>query len=146
MKQLRIFILISLTLANWSLPVNAAPLPQKVDSCADSFVQRKKFRMVPSLGDPEYKRTSEPFGKEVIIILTNGGAIYANDIYGNEITGDDFILSPDFAVGHKAKVCLQSIPQNCPRGDNRGRHYSFYDYQTKTTVVGYDSRNLCGGA
>lgn len=107
--------------------------------CADSFVESKRFRMVPSPGDPGYARTPEDFGKEVFIKLTNGVGIYA----GN---GDDFILSGSFAAGHKVKACLESLPKDCPPGDNRGKGYSFYDYSTGVRVTGVDSWHLCGGA
>jgi hypothetical protein len=122
-----------------SSPSFAATPPKAVGSCSDSFVQSKRFRMVPSPGDPDYQRTSDDFGKEVIIGLTNGIGIFSGD-------GDDFILSNNFASGHKIKVCLESLPQNCPPGDNRGKKYSFYDYMTGARVVGYDSWHLCGGA
>jgi len=126
-------------LGSLTLPVEAAPPPRAVGACADSYVQAKRFRMVPSPGDPEYQRNSEDFGKEVSINLTNGIGIYAGE-------GDDFILSKNFTSGHKVKVCLESLPQNCPPGDNRGKKYSFYDYRTGSRVVGYDSWHLCGGA
>lgn len=122
-----------------TIPSSAAPPPKSVGSCTDSFVQSKKFRMVPSPGDPDYSRNSNDFGKEVAIRLTNRIGIYSGD-------GDDFILSTNFATGHKVKVCLESLPQNCPPGDNRGKRYSFYDYLTGARVVGADSWHMCGGA
>lgn len=95
--------------------------------------------MVPSPGDPDYVRTNDDFGKEVFILLTNGIGIYSGD-------GDEFILSNNFAAGHKVKICLESLPQNCPPGDNRGKGYSFYDYLTGARVTGVDSWHMCGGA
>jgi hypothetical protein len=95
--------------------------------------------MVPSPGDPEYRHTDDDFGKEVFINLTNGIGIYSGH-------GDDFILSGNFASGHKIKACLDSLPRNCPPGDNRGKKYSFYDYFTGSRVADYDSWHLCGGA
>lgn len=126
-------------LAIGSRPSLAAPPPMTVGQCADSFVQAKRFRMVPSPGDPGYARTTDDFGKEVFINLTNGIGIYSGE-------GDDFILSNSFAAGHKVKVCLESLPQSCPPGDNRGKGYSFYDYLTGTRVTGVDSWHMCGGA
>jgi len=95
--------------------------------------------MVPSSGDPGYSRTAGGLGKEVFSKLTNGIGIYAGE-------GDDFILSSSFAAWHKVKVCLESLPQNCPPGDNRAKGYSFYDILTGTRVTGVDSWHLCGGA
>lgn len=126
-------------LAIASSPSVAAPPPGSVGQCADSFVQSKRFRMVPSPGDPDYRRTSDDFGKEVFVKLTNGIGIYSGE-------GDDFILSSNFAAGHRVKVCLESLPQNCPPGDSRGKGYSFYDYLTGARIVGVDSWHLCGGA
>jgi hypothetical protein len=63
--------------------------------------------MVPSPGDTNYQRTTDPFGKEVIISLTNGLGIYSGD-------GDDFILSNNFLAGHRVRACLLSLPQHCP--------------------------------
>ena len=110
-----------------------------IGQCADSFVQVKRFRMVPSPGDPGYSRTADDLGKEVFIKLTNGIGIYAGE-------GNDFILSNSFAAGHKVKVCLESLPQNCLPGDSRGKGYSFYDVLTGVRVTGVDSWHLCGGA
>ena len=126
-------------LCAWGAPSSAAPPPKSVGTCSDSFVQSKRFRMVPSPGDPDYTRTSDDFGKEVFIRLTNGLGIYSGD-------GDDFILSNNFSAGHKVKVCLESLPKNCPPGDNRGKEYSFYDYLTGVRVTGADSWHMCGGA
>jgi hypothetical protein len=117
----------------------AAPPPKRIGQCADSFVQAKRFRMAPSPGDPGYSRTTDDLGKEVFISLANGIGVYSGE-------GDDFILSSSFAAGHKVKVCLESLPQNCPPGDNRGKGYSFYDYMTGFRVTGVDSWHLCGGA
>lgn len=95
--------------------------------------------MVASPGDPDYIRNADNFGKEVAIRLANWLGIYSGE-------GDDFILSPNFAAGHKVKVCLESLPQNCPPGDNRGKSHSFYDGITGVRVVGADSWHMCGGA
>ena len=139
MRQTALPLLVSGLLVLACSPSNAAPPPKSIGTCADSFVQSKRFRMVPSPGDPDYTRTSDDFGKEVFISLTNGTGIYSGD-------GDDFILSSNFAAGHKVKVCLESLPENCPPGDNRGKGYSFYDYLTGARVTGVDSWHMCGGA
>lgn len=120
-------------------PSQAATPPKLVGTCSDSFVQSKRFRMVPSPGDPNYTRTPDSFGKEVYIQLTNGIGIYAGE-------GEEFILSTNFTAGHKVKACLVSLPQNCPPRDNRGKRYSIYDYRTGARVIGADSWHLCGGA
>ena len=120
-------------------PAAAAVPPSRVGTCSESFVLSKRFRMVPSPGDQDYHRTTDPFGKEVIISLTNGLRLYFGE-------GDDYILSSVFAAGHRVRACLQSLPLNCPPGDARGKRYRFVDLQTGARAEGVDSWHLCGGA
>ena len=120
-------------------PAAAAVPPSRVGRCSDSFVHSKRFRMVASPGDPGYQRSNDPFGKEVIISLTNGLSIYSGD-------GDDFILSANFAAGHRVQACLLALPSDCPPGDDRGKRYRFVDLQTGARAEGIDSWHLCGGA
>ena len=134
---------LGLMVANVSLvlvhPAAGAVPPSRVGSCSVSFVLSKRFRMVVSPGDPGYQRSSDPFGKEVIISLTNGLSIYSGD-------GDDFILSANFAAGHRVQACLLALPSDCPPGDQRGKRYRFVDLQTGSRAEGNDSWHLCGGA
>ena len=123
----------------WASPAPAAVPPSRVGSCSDSFVLAKRFRMVASPGDLGYQRTMDPFGKEVIISLTNGLSIYSGE-------GDDFILSTNFAAGHRIQACLLALPSDCPPGDDRGKRYRFVDWQTGARAEGIDSWHLCGGA
>ena len=120
-------------------PAGAAGPPSRVGSCSDSFAFSKRFRMVPSPGDSDYQRSSDPFGKEVIISLTNGLSIYSGD-------GDEFILSTNFAPGHRVQACLLALPKDCPPGDQRGKRYRFVDLQTGARAEGIDSWHFCGGA
>nr|MBD3887460.1 hypothetical protein [Phormidium tenue FACHB-886] len=55
-------------------------------------------------------------------------------------------LSGDSGVGDKVKLCLLSIAENCPPGDNRGRFYSLLNDRTEGYVELPDSQHLCGGA
>lgn len=72
------------------IPSMAAPPPTTVGRCSESWIQSKRFRMVPRPGDADYTRTNNDFGKEVLIQLTNGVGIYSG-------SGDDFMLSNNFA-------------------------------------------------
>ena len=85
--------------------------------------------MVPSPGDQDYQRTTDPFGKEMIISLTNGLRLFSCD-------GDDSILSSAFAIGHQVRPCLQSLPQNCPPGDDRCKRYRVVDPLTEVRAEG----------
>ena len=89
----------------------------------------KRFRMVPSPGDQDYQRITDPFGKEMIISLTNGLRLFSCD-------GDDSNLSSAFANGHQVRPCLQSLPQNCPPGDDRCKRYRVVDPRTEVRTEG----------
>ena len=49
-------------------------------------------------------------------------------------------------VGDPVEVCLQSIPEGCPKGDDRGKVYSARNLRTGARWTLPDSQHLCGGA
>lgn len=49
-------------------------------------------------------------------------------------------------VGDPVRVCLVSVPENCPPGDNRGRVYSGTNLRTNEIWTAPDSQHMCGGA
>jgi len=48
--------------------------------------------------------------------------------------------------GDQVIMCLISIPQLCPPGDNRGRSYTVTNVRTQQTWTLGDSQHMCGGA
>ena len=110
----------------------AAIPPSWVGPRIDSFVLSKRFRMVPSPRDQDYQRTTDPFGKEVIISFTNGLRLFSCD-------SDDSILSSAFATGYQVRPCLQSLPQYCPPGDVRCKRYRVVDPRTEFRTEGVNS-------
>lgn len=112
--------------------VQGAVPPTQVGHCADTFIQRIGTRLMNG-------QTGEPIaGSGTSVILTNG--IYM--VSYEEVPA----LSRDSQPGDKVKLCLLSIPQNCPPGDNRGRVYSLLNYRTNGYVELPDSQHMCGGA
>lgn len=110
----------------------AAPPPTQIGQCSDTFIQRIGTRLVDGT-------TGEPvLGSGTSITLTNGIYLVSYD----EIPE----LSRDSQPGDTVKLCLLSIPENCPPGDNRGRFYSLLNYRTGGYVEMRDSQHLCGGA
>lgn len=99
--------------------------------------------MAPSPGSYDYAPTEDDFGKEVIIALTNGVEIYNNLI--DVSRGDEFILSSNFAPGHRVKLCVEGrYPlRRCPPGYAKGFRYGFYDYITGGYASGYDDWHYC---
>ncbi|HXQ09488.1 MAG TPA: hypothetical protein VN805_00655 [Caulobacteraceae bacterium] len=49
-------------------------------------------------------------------------------------------------AGDAVKLCLVSLPQNCPPGDDRGKVYSATNLRTGQTWSEADSEHMCGGA
>ena len=110
----------------------AAVPPTQVGRCSDTFIQRVGTRLT----DGETGTSIPNSGTSVK--LTNGIYLVSYD----EIPE----LSRDSNPGDSVKLCLLSIPQNCPPGDNRGRVYSLLNYKTGGYVELPDSQHSCGGA
>jgi uncharacterized protein len=49
-------------------------------------------------------------------------------------------------IGDPARVCLVSIPQHCPPGDDRGRWYAVTNLRTGARWKMPDAQHMCGGA
>ena len=49
-------------------------------------------------------------------------------------------------VGDRVLMCLVSIPQDCPPGDDRGRIYTTTNQRTNESWTLPDSQHSCGGA
>jgi hypothetical protein len=49
-------------------------------------------------------------------------------------------------VGDSVKICLKSIPEDCPKGGDRGKIYSATDLRTKKSWEAPDAQHSCGGA
>jgi len=95
--------------------------------------------MVPSPGDQDYQSTTDPFGKEVIISLTNGLHLYSGE-------GDGYILSSAFTIGHRVRSCLHSLPQYCPTGMTGASAISLWICKWGLELGGRVSWHLYGGA
>jgi hypothetical protein len=48
--------------------------------------------------------------------------------------------------GDAVKLCLVSLPQNCPKGDDRGKIYKATNLRTNLSWTLPDSQHACGGA
>ena len=49
-------------------------------------------------------------------------------------------------IGDTVRLCLVSIPKNCPPGDDRGRVYEGTNLRTNEKWSAPDSEHMCGGA
>jgi hypothetical protein len=115
----------------FALPALSAPPPTQVGKCADTFIEQVSTRLSDG-------STGAPIeGSGTSVTLTNG--IYL-------VSYDEVAVLKNSKVGEKVKLCLLSIPSDCPPGDNRGRFYSLFNYRTRQSVELPDSQHFCGGA
>ncbi len=69
--------------------------------------------------------------------------------YENGMAQVEYDVLPGVAnsrVGDEVRVCLLSVPENCPPGDDRGRMYSGTNLRTGESWSAPDSQHMCGGA
>ena len=78
-------------------------------------------------------------------IVNSGSEIeYANGIY--QVSYDNIAGIDNSIIGDEVNLCLVSIPDNCPIGDDRGKVYEATNLRTKDTWTASDSQHGCGGA
>jgi len=112
-------------------PAAAAPqaaadvLPTQVGQCVQTRVK--------SVGT----RLENTPGSGSAIAYTNGGG---------QVSYDQVLGIDDSQAGDSVKLCLDSLPQDCPPGDDRGKVYSGTNLRTGETWSEADSEHSCGGA
>ena len=103
----------------------AAGLPTKVGQCADTKVAKLESRLV---GAPD-----------------SGSAIsYVNG--GYQVSYDMIPGIQASRRGDPVRLCLISIPTDCPPGDTRGRKYRATNLRTGQSWEAPDAEHMCGGA
>ncbi|MFT3729705.1 MAG: hypothetical protein QM759_17920 [Terricaulis sp.] len=78
-------------------------------------------------------------------VPTSGSAI----LYTNGMSQVSYDAVPGIdhsKAGDTVHLCLASVPQNCPPGDDRGKVYSATNQRTGETWSAADSEHSCGGA
>ncbi len=102
----------------------ADALPTEVGACSETTIEDIGYR----LGDPD-----------------SGSAIsYANG--GSQVSYDTIPEIHRSRVGDPVKLCLLSLPEDCPPGDDRGKIYSASNLRTGESWEAPDSQHSCGGA
>jgi hypothetical protein len=70
-------------------------------------------------------------------------------IYDNGVSQVSYDAIPGIdhsKAGDTVRLCLVSIPQHCPPGDERGKIYDATNLRTRETWNAPDSEHSCGGA
>ena len=114
-------ILILLSVPNFALQSQAAPPPTLVGQCSDTLVSNEGTRL--------------EVGSGTSIQFTNGI---------NLVSYDTIPATARSRRGDPVKLCLISIPENCPPGDNRGKIYTVTNLRTKKKFSLPDSLHRCG--
>jgi hypothetical protein len=106
-------------------PAANTGVPANVGDCVQTTVQQVGTRLE---GTP---------GSGSAISYANG----ASQVSYDQVPGID-----SSQAGDAVKLCLVSLPQNCPPGDDRGKIYSGTNLRTGQTWSEPDSEHSCGGA
>ena len=107
-------------------------LPARVGQCSYTEINSISDRFGEALKPP-----ANDVDSGTAISFTNGGG---------QVSYDYVPAIARSKVGDQVLLCLVSIPQNCPPGDNRGKFYSGTNLRTKDSWILPDSQHMCGGA
>jgi hypothetical protein len=103
----------------------ADDVPVRVGACAETKITEVSTRLKDTPG--------------------SGSAVsFANG--GFQVSYDQNEEADGSRVGDPVRMCLVSMPQNCPKGDNRGYLYRTTNLRTHKTWQLYNSSHMCGGA
>jgi uncharacterized protein YecT (DUF1311 family) len=106
-------------------------LPTRVGACALTSVKQVTARL-------EDGSTGQP-------IPGSGSAVQESD-GGYQVSYDTVPAIQASRRGDPVLVCLVSIPQGCPAGDDRGRSYAVGNLRTLGAWQASDAEHMCGGA
>jgi hypothetical protein len=121
---LRVMVLAILLMTAALRQARAEELPTEIGACSETTIEDIGYR----LGDPD-----------------SGSAIsYANG--GGQVSYDTIPEIHRSRVGDPVRLCLVSIPEDCPPGDDRGKVYSATNLRTGDSWEAPDSQHSCGGA
>jgi hypothetical protein len=79
------------------------------------------------------------------VIADSGSAVeFANGLY--QVSYDQVRAVNRSRRGDPVSICLRALPENCPRGDDRGKIYRATNLRTRQSWTLPDSEHSCGGA
>jgi hypothetical protein len=104
-------------------------LPTKVGDCVETTIATITGRFQADINaDPN---------DGTVVSFENGGVQVSYE-------KEQAIINSEF--GDSVMMCLVSIPQDCPPGDDRGRIYTTTNMRTQQSWTLPDSQHPCGGA
>lgn len=105
----------------------AGDLPTKIGACSESTITEMGGRL-----EGDYN-----FETGTFIRFANDGVQISYERVG-PIIGSE--------IGDPVRICLVSLPQDCPPGDDRGKVYNTTNLRTGASWELPDSQHMCGGA
>jgi len=126
----------TVSLPDWAVEAAAGPdagvagaLPTEIGQCVNTRIAEITSRFQADI-------TADP---------DDGSAVnFENG--GHQVSYDKVQAIIDSKVGDPVLMCLVSIPQDCPPGDDRGRIYTTTNLRTSESWTLPDSQHFCGGA
>lgn len=106
-------------------PTPAGGMPTRIGQCVQTTIAQLGSRLE---GMPD----------------SGSAASYANG--GDQVDYDVSKAVSRWRVGDAVKMCLVSLPQDCPPGDDRGKVYVTTDLRTGGSWQAADAEHSCGGA
>ncbi|MCB1445239.1 MAG: hypothetical protein KDJ87_05395 [Rhizobiaceae bacterium] len=110
-----------------ALPARSDELPTRIGACGETTIKFLGGRLE---GDTTFETGTA-------VLYDNGGVQISYD------REEGAIMS---RVGDPVRLCLVSIPEDCPPGDDRGKVYAATNLRTGATWEMPDSAHMCGGA
>ena len=86
-------------------------------------------------------RLNAPAG---VLRITNDAVVYDNGGVG--VSYEQVPELRKAKVGDRVKLCLTSVPKDCPPDDERGKYYSAEDMDRKAGWELPNAQHMCGGA
>jgi hypothetical protein len=109
----------------------AGALPSRPGTCAWSKIKRVAHRLQEDKDGP--------------FVPDSGSAVdFANG--GHQVWYQELDAVHHSRAGDQVMICLVSVPQHCPKGDNRGRMYTTTNLRTFESWTMPDAEHQCGGA
>ncbi len=112
-------------------PRGHGPVPRRVGQCVRTTIARVTQRLED--------------GSTGRVIPDSGSAVaFANGLY--QVSYDQVPAVNRSRRGDPVSICLRSLPQHCPPGDDRGKIYRTVNLRTRQSWTLQDSEHGCGGA
>lgn len=126
-------ILIAGSLLTTSLSASTGRIPTRIGECRETRIVQITTRWGdPLTYDEDYYSASGSF-----VRFSNGG----NQVSFSKV--EELIRS---RVRDRVRMCLVSVPDDCPPGDDRGRSYRTTNLRTGESWTLPDDTRVCGGA